>query len=265
MTSLEKDALWDSLTHEWVESPTIGLSGGLLTTWDTSKFTLLSSKSEFNWIWVRGITVGDTAHANNYVNIYAPHRYAFKEILGNKLQVIMDTYPNESFFLLGDFNSIRGPMECQNYGYRQKDSSWLNSIIINNNLWDVPLTNYQITWFGPNGKCSKLDRALIKCKGHTNTNWTLRGVGRKSSDHVGLLLSEKEQINWGPKPTKPFNIWLKEPDFIQFLQEKMATTDTLNRGVHSKLRNFRKEIQAWNTTKNVRLKKRIHSSPKIEK
>lgn len=206
LSVLVLDSVWSSMTHDWVQSPATGQSGGLLTTWDYNRFTVLNNKSDTNWIWIRGNLKDNPKVIANLFNIYAPHKLKHKEGMWEKIQLIMDSYQDESFFFMGDFNSIRDGSECLNCGYRQKYSSWLNGIITNINLWDVTNTNYQFTWFGPQEKSSKLDRALLKIMGPYNSDWTLKGIGRKSSDHVCLLLSSRENANWGPKPCKPFEI-----------------------------------------------------------
>lgn len=39
-----RDSIWDLNSHGWIISPSSGLSGGLLTSWDKNTITLVSSK-----------------------------------------------------------------------------------------------------------------------------------------------------------------------------------------------------------------------------
>lgn len=76
------------------------------------------------------------------------------------------------------------------------------------------------TWFGPLQKCSKLDRALLNQAWCTHFNGSLKELGRKHSYHIRLLLYSSKLKDWGPKPCKPFNIWLENKE----LQELIRTS-----------------------------------------
>ncbi|KAK1361814.1 hypothetical protein POM88_046288 [Heracleum sosnowskyi] len=54
------------------------------------------------------------------------------------------------------------------------------------------ILNYSYTWYGPKNKCGKLDRALLNHQWSSSANRTLKGLGRKASDHVCLLLYNTE-------------------------------------------------------------------------
>lgn len=62
------------------------------------------------------------------------------------------------------------------------------------------------------GKCSRLDRALISPEWMSQAQWELKGLGRKSLDHSAIWLIRKS-VDWGPKPFKVFNIWLENEEF----------------------------------------------------
>lgn len=143
--------------------------------------------------------------------------------------------------------------------------------ITSNNLCDIPGTNYSFTWFGPNQKSSRLDRVLINQTGASNTNWKLRALGRKQSDHLCLLLYRSKPIDWGPKPCRLFNTWLRILEVSSIIQDTLDRSSHLSIGVQDKLKLVRHNIQRWNinSRENMdseieRLEKHlIHQDPNI--
>lgn len=120
--------------------------------------------------------------------------------------------------------------------YRKRDSANLNTFITSNNLLDVPNSKYDFTWYGPSHKCSKLDRALLNQSVTAVLDWKLKGVGRKQSDHLCLLLYSSEPLNWGPKPCRPFNVWLEAPEVILLIQDAFMRSAETSIGLQEKLK-----------------------------
>lgn len=119
---------------------------------------------------------------------------------------------------MGDFNSIINDTERKNCEYNRSDSKGFDNFIKNNNLLDITFDNTLYTWFGPKGKCSKLDRFLINDKWFGLGLWQARSSCRFLSDHKPILIQIK-QDPWGPKPFKAFNWWLQEPEVSNILQQ----------------------------------------------
>lgn len=172
------DSIWDSTTHDWIFSPSsgnMGQSGGLITTWKKDMFHIVSKEVHQSWIWIRTRLASIPLLKQNFLNIYAPHNSHFKTKLWSDLQNVINSHYAEPFFLLRDFNTVRSANEVLNCIYRSKDSAIINSFINNNGLWDVPLENFNYTWFGPALKSSKLDRALLHQLGGGTSHWKLKG------------------------------------------------------------------------------------------
>lgn len=74
---------------------------------------------------------------------------------------ILNSAPGEAFSFLGDFNCVRDQSERLNCEYRLADSRLINSFIKNCNLLDIKPVSAPFTWFGNQGKKSRLDRFLI--------------------------------------------------------------------------------------------------------
>lgn len=249
------DSIWDITNHGWLFSPATGnrgLSGGLISTWDKGEFTMEDHEIKNNWIWTRCSENDNSLAISNFINIYAPHHQPSKIQMWKELQNILEAHPNEGFCFFGDFNCIRNNRESFNCIYRNSDSEKFNDYITTNNLRDVPLTNYSFTWFGHSQKCSKLDRALVSQNWFPDCQWKLEGLGRKHPDHVCLLLYNSEQQDWGPKPCKPFNTWLNNPDLVNIIHTLLSSSGTEESSIHGKLRNVRRKIQEWNV--NVKRK-----------
>lgn len=88
-----------------------------------------------------------------------------KKVLWNKVSQICLANDQDKVCLIGDFNYIQDDSERANFSYRRSDSEGFNHLINNANLLDLALLNDQFTWFGPLGRKSRLDRALV------NSSW----------------------------------------------------------------------------------------------
>lgn len=72
----------------------------------------------------------------------------------------------------------------------------------------MALSDFWFRLFGPAGKKSRLDRALVNPKWWSTCDWNLRTSNMKRSNHKSLHLSLKN-MNWGPVPLEVFNLWLQ--------------------------------------------------------
>lgn len=103
LTDSFKDSIWDS-THEWSTSDAQGLSGGLITSWDTTLLTKVEGQSNHNWIWVRWKHVNNldaTSRHINGINVYGPQNSASKKRMWEELNEILIRYSKEPFCIGG--------------------------------------------------------------------------------------------------------------------------------------------------------------------
>ncbi|KAK1400743.1 hypothetical protein POM88_000348 [Heracleum sosnowskyi] len=125
-----------------------------------------------------------------------------------------------------------------------------NKWIEDSNLVEVPLENANFTWIGPNGKRSRLDRAFANSVWPNLADWNLKVLPRKNSDHRGILLRARKQ-NWGPKPFRVFNVWLRNPSLKKEIEKFFSEPASLsNLNFHQILRNVKHLIKAWNLSVN---------------
>ncbi|KAK1388629.1 hypothetical protein POM88_016807 [Heracleum sosnowskyi] len=95
-----------------------------------------------------------------------------------------------------------------------------NNFIDNANLLEIALVNSEFTWFGPGGKKSRLDRALVSPEWWSKGSWLLKTSYRKGSDHRVLSLSLQVQ-NWGPVPFRIFDCWMKDTELAKCLEDQI--------------------------------------------
>lgn len=201
-----KDSIWPLQDHDWMFSPSEGLSGGLILSWNKTLVNIVKGKSSRYWICFKG-SISHSGDVFKIINVYAPQESILKRLVWWEIGSLLNSETEEPACVIGDFNCICYQFEGGNCRYKVKDSEDFNKFIHGENLWDVPPKNYEYTWYGPSSKKSKLDRVLLNSSWLLSNNWKLYGDYRRSSDHIPLFLVFDE-VNWGPLPFKAFNFWL---------------------------------------------------------
>ncbi|KAL8503272.1 hypothetical protein ACS0TY_022131 [Phlomoides rotata] len=153
--------------------------------------------------------------------------------------------------IIEDFNTIRDTSERngRNQNPDTRDMLKFNELITNSNLMEVQMIGKKYTWYRPDGTCkSKLDRFLV------NDAWRnmwprqiLRGGRRTISDHRPIFL-EEEQKDWGPKPFKMFNWWIKKKSFVDLVETKWSEYDFRGWTAYrfkEKLKALKFDIKQW--------------------
>lgn len=133
-----KDAIWPVNGHGWIESPSIGQSGGLLFFWDSTIISKREPLASKHWIWFKRVLINENC-IFNIINIYSPPDLNEKISLLLEISNLINRCHGEPFCILGDFNCIRNEFEKVNYRYRAKDSEAFEKFIKYYNLWEVPL------------------------------------------------------------------------------------------------------------------------------
>lgn len=90
----------------WVEAPPVGLSGGLVTFWDSSLLKVDSHASGRHWILIKGSIIANNQKFSMF-NIYAPQALQAKVELWDFLSSSMQELTEELVCILGDFNCVR--------------------------------------------------------------------------------------------------------------------------------------------------------------
>ena len=108
----------------------------------------------------------------------------------------------------------------------------------------------KFTWIRPNGLAkSKLDRILVFADWLTkwpgSTQFTL---ARNFSDHCPILLSSKH-VDWGPKPFRILDCWIKDKSFRKTVQECWSSTQQRGWGgfvLKEKIKRLKERLKIWN-------------------
>lgn len=250
--TLQQDSIWDSKMHGWITVDSVGLSGGLAMSWDTSVAVRLNHTCNQNWIWFHGALKSHTSAEFYCVASYMPHKKKRRRQIWQDLRIMQDNIGESPLCIIGDFNCILSQQDHSNCLYRDLDTVELQEFMAQTDLGDVPIHKGVFTWFGPGGRCSRLDRVLINHTWRVQEEWSLISKGRKSSDHFAILLSQNN-IDWGFKPFKVFNAWLGREDFLKMISDHWDTLGDSGYSIHGKLKSLRYVIKKW-----------YHSSEKLE-
>ncbi|KAL8490658.1 hypothetical protein ACS0TY_022603 [Phlomoides rotata] len=185
---------------DWSFKASVGRSGGIISLWNSDIFSKSSS-----W---------DT---NGMLVINE------KRELWDTIRLVINQYREACICVVGDFNAIRFPEERVGRGETgdTRDMTNFDNFITQCNLVDMPLSGITFTWYRPDGTCkSKLDRILV------NSEWilwwanqALKGLKRTLSDHCPIYL-EGSYKDWGPRPFRFVNAWVKHPQFKEFCEAK---------------------------------------------
>lgn len=98
--------------------------------------------------------------------------------------------------------------------------------------------NATFTWIGRLNKRSRIDRAVINSAFAGVCRWIISATARKNSDHRGLVLY-KEDTNWGPKPYRFFNVWLKD----KTLMDKIKDSSEKSKCCKLDLKDLQREVK----------------------
>lgn len=253
-TSPMKNSIWKEIDHGWIESSAQGLSGGLLTTWDLSVFKLESFVWHTNFILFKG-KVLSTGKLFYCFNIYAPTNPELKKYLWLILQ---ECYFQQEVdipgLLVGDFNCVFNEEERVNCAYNKADSLLFLNFVKELELEEIPMVGAKFTWYGPACKKTKLDRILVNVTCLQVWEWKVQALNRMNSDHKPLLLCQNP-LNWGPKPFKVFDWWLRDEKLVQNLIAQLENSDSTN--VFSKLKGIKDFLKTWSRDAKSTLDKEI--------
>ncbi|GAU26347.1 hypothetical protein TSUD_101800 [Trifolium subterraneum] len=214
--------LWGSSPHAFSFRPSVGVSGGLLTMWDTSEVEVWSSTSREHVLWChrRFLKAGEEFYL---ANVYAPCEMGAKQSLWNSLLGRIHLLNGERVCVCWDFNAVRSIEERRSFraGSRSSDHIPFNQFIDDVVLIDLPLSGRKFTWYKGDGLAmSCLDRFLLSeewCLTWPNCAQVaqLRGL----SDHCPLVL-EADEKNWGSRPSRMLKCWKDIPGYQQFVRDK---------------------------------------------
>jgi hypothetical protein len=154
--------LWGNSSHAYSFRPSVGMSGGLLTMWDTLEVEIwLSTNEHVLWCHRRFLKAREVLYL---ANVYAPCDLGVKQTLWDSLLGRIQALNGERVCVCGDFNAVRSNEErrSSSVGSRALDHIPFNHFINDAILIDLPLSGRKFTWYKDDSLAmSRLDRFLL--------------------------------------------------------------------------------------------------------
>lgn len=234
-------SIWNMDEIEWIFSPSIGNSGGILSLWNSSLFEKESSITNRHWTAIKG-TFTSPKFECILINIYNSCLAATRVDVWKE---ITDYWSRHSLpcLIIGDFNDVLKASERGSLTASQPEIDNFRNFIQDMHLLEIPSSTRGFTWFRGNSK-SLLDRCFI------NPEWLTLFSGlrvtllkRGLSDHCPLHV-HNEIKNWGPKPFRFQNCWLTDPNCLKIIKEAWLASSSSP--MNEKLKAVRKRLKIWN-------------------
>nr|GFB89954.1 RNA-directed DNA polymerase, eukaryota [Tanacetum cinerariifolium] len=164
---------WGNYDFEYVYSPAVGNSGGILCVWEKSAFKKNNSTSFDYFVMLGGSWLCSGVNLL-IISVYAPQEYAEKKMLWDYLVHVISKWDRE-VIVMGDFNEVR----FKNERFRSAK------------------------------KMSKLDRFLMS-EGllGVNPNFSALTLDRYLSDHIPIMLRDSSH-DYGPVPFQMYHYWFE--------------------------------------------------------
>ena len=233
---------------QFVFSPSVGASGGLLIVWDSRFFTgILLDVQPF------GLAVRFTSSHNHsvwtLVNVYGPcdtmRRDAFVQWL---YHIVIPSEDN--WLILGDFNFIRSADNRNQPSGDTNDMFIFNEIIDHLGLLELPIKGRSYTW--SNMQDSPLLEQLDWF--FTSANWIsdypmtqVLPLAKTASDHVPCVVSIGTTI---PKSNifRFENFWIEQEGFMDCVKRSWSTSSVkshITARLVDKFKRLRGHIKTW--------------------
>jgi hypothetical protein len=197
-------AIWGDNNCKWAYLPATGSSGGILSLWNKSIFSLIFSFIGDGFVGVC-LEWGASKKICYIVNVYYSCDLTAKRRLWDNLLMSKGGFGGGAWCVVGDFNVVLHRDERK--GMNRLDQSAASPEIVEfrdfvnrMGLFDMPVIGRRFTWMHPNGlSMSRIDRDLV------SDDWLLLGenpalwvLPRTVSDHCPLVL-RFNVANWGPR------------------------------------------------------------------
>lgn len=196
--------IWHSDHLSFAQFEARGRSGGILTIWDTNKFSVSEIKVGTGYVFIRGLW-GHQHQPCVFINIYAPCTVPERKELWSEITAIINTL-DCSICICGDFNCMLRTSERRSRNPSFPGMDDFNQFVVTNDLLDLPLANRKFTWHSPNGAVrTRLDRFLLNSKMVSLLrNCKQLAIQRGMSDHCAVILKPVSS-DWGAKPFRTLN------------------------------------------------------------
>ncbi|GJU23264.1 putative RNA-directed DNA polymerase, eukaryota, reverse transcriptase zinc-binding domain protein [Tanacetum coccineum] len=228
--------LWGTKNVDFVCLDSIGQSGGILLSWNSSSFAKEGSFSGSHLYGAYGVWQNVSTRVC-LVNVYGPQLERQKEALWAELSHLVSSLPC-IWVIFGDFNVVRCSSERVGSMFSAREASCFNDFIACSGLHDLSMGGQRFTWFNKKGtKMSKLDLYLVSNNFFDVwPNTSVNALNRVISDHNPLLLKAGITVDYGPRPFRVFDHRLKCPLLKQasFLSSNTRSGGLWSGGLDSK-------------------------------
>ncbi|GJW27888.1 RNA-directed DNA polymerase, eukaryota [Tanacetum coccineum] len=199
---------WGNSIFEYVQSDSVGYSGGILCIWDPNSFRRNSFTRSDYFVIIRGVWLKSGIDLLIVV-VYAPQDAKEKHMLWEYLTHISNSWDGK-IVMMGDFNEVRFKSDRFGSNFNVHEAEKFNSFIYNAGMEEVSLGGSAFTWCHRSAsKMSKLDRFFVSENLLTSCpNISAITLERFISDHRPILLRETS-FDYGPIPFRFFRYWLE--------------------------------------------------------
>ncbi|KAL5154650.1 LINE-1 retrotransposable element ORF2 protein [Glycine soja] len=249
--------LWGDDNVSWEFVPSISAAGGLLCIWDNDSFVVDRRVVDRGYILLEGTWMKENKRVC-ITNVYAPCDLQGKREQWDEIKLLRSSLQDGPWCVVGDFNSIRHQHErisssqsVGNFTSTSEFNSWISDMA----LEEVRSVGRNFTWYRPNGTVmSRLDRFLLSDE--WLSQWpdsTQFVLDRDFSDQCPILLRSRT-IDWGPKPFKIMDWWLKDKDFQKMVSHRWGNYHPSGWGGYAlkmKLKFIKGCIRQWSSQNGV--------------
>ena len=232
---------WKSDDIEWLHSPSIGNSGGILSIWIKSIFTINSHMVTRHWLAISGIFPSLNFECT-LINIYNPCDVSQRADIWREISTYQKANPCPCL-IIGDFNEILKAADRGSLNFSQTGIDNLKEFMQEHQFLEIPSTSGGFTWFRGNSK-SIIDRLIVSPEWITTfPSIKMSLLQRGLSDHCPLYVHSQAR-NWGPKPFRFLNCWLTDPKCMNVI--KSSWKEAVNQPITEKFRTVKRSLKEWN-------------------
>ncbi|GKV51190.1 hypothetical protein SLEP1_g57860 [Rubroshorea leprosula] len=255
-------AVWGSEDFEWVAKDACGMSGGMLCLWNPKVLTMSRIIEGENFIGIEGIW-GTEATPVSIINVYSPCQLSGKRSLWEELKKLVSGRGG-NWCIAGDFNAVRKTEERKGSRGISSEMREFDSFIREADLIDIPLVGRKFTWYQASGQyMSRIDRFLLSegwlSKWSDTRQWGLR---RTISDHCPILL-KFQQVDWGPKPFRFFDAWLKMEGCRELIREVWSKAEIegwAGYRLKEKMKLTKEALRKWSKDSTLDIERKISNA-----
>jgi hypothetical protein len=251
-------------SYNWLWSPSVGRSGGILCGIKSSRFNVISISIGRFFVKAR---VFDSKNQMEYwlIIIYGAAQDEDTDLF---LQTLSDICENLDIPALigGDFNILRFTNEKNKDGGVTRFSDEFNDIISRFAFRELHLSGGFFTWSNnqANPTLEKLDRILINSAWETVFSLSgARKIPRVMSDHNPIIVDTKEVVEIKSREFRFEKSWLLHPDFHMRVEKAwkspVSATDSIS-VIQEKLKKVKNSLKGWGANArgdSLKLKKEL--------